>query len=390
MGMRHTEVISHPAKDAQPREKPSPRSGEPSWRRAAADATMVPGGKPRPAHCSPDSLLRFVCTLAPGPDKRGLKLSIRSDPPVRLPRRLWRLTLPFLIWLLGLVTICKWLPPGRETLPYDSTDYILGFRSGSHELVSITGQREKPPVSLGGMPIFEYRGPIRIHDLDSGLIRYIPLPADSIAVSPQLFKEADLVCAERGQFALAIDFLALRDGSRLPSITVGGFSWYVNNVTCPDGLTLCRQEPREGNAGPPYRLTGYEIASGRKLYSKTYQQLRFSTDGKVAAIIPWSGQGPPANEARGFDVGRIEIFETRTGRTLASLETAGLADISNDGSLILDRAGDVWEIATGKKRFRSSRFSFFVLQGRALAETHGLFARRLLTIRDAQTGAALH
>src|SRR5262249_51791774 len=120
----------------------------------------------------------------------------------------------------------------------------------------------------------------------------------------------------------------------------------------------------------------------------------FSAD-KLAAIQPTETSDHVGDGEVPKQTVSVEIFEVPTGRTVASVDCKGLYSFSQDGKLILDRAGDVWDVKTAKRRFHfgparglSQRWhtACFVLAGRGLAYSEETGGQTSLIVCDAETG----
>jgi hypothetical protein len=167
-------------------------------------------------------------------------------------------------------------PPQRQVVyRYQNDDMVLGFRTGSHDVVSITGVRDDTTsraVLDADVLLREYKGPLRVQDLDGKTARQIPLAANSRVLSPQFFPKGDLVSLQRIEserdHRFGVDLVSIRSGKKQTSFSVVSHPWLgpFIGVGCRDGLTCCCVVESAG-LFEPRQLQCYDVSSGRHLYT---------------------------------------------------------------------------------------------------------------------------
>src|SRR6516225_1927487 len=99
-------------------------------------------------------------------------------------------------WLAGVAIILYFAPSACQRLPHQWGDWLLGFRSGTHELVILSGAGEEVsrtrPIIINLQRDLNYKGPIVLLNVDSGERRSFPLSPDSAICRAKLVGSGDL------------------------------------------------------------------------------------------------------------------------------------------------------------------------------------------------------
>jgi hypothetical protein len=311
---------------------------------------------------------------------------------VRLPFRSTRGLLAFAIvlWAAGVAGIW-WLIPVGQPLP---EGWFAGFLSDGRTLVTVSHQMrpDQEPASL-----------VHLLELDSGNLRTIRLSGPAVQGAGLLNSESHDLLKIVHADTRVVSLYDARTGNEVASFPRPLADLYPKDfavfiqlwVLSPDGHTTAFVNPDEKRPSVEW----YDVGSGRLLcrLPGCRGPALFSPDSKRLAVVDGSSLAildvATGRETLRLDPTQVKKFKSGFWGLPQHLPPNGEdwpQEFSPDGSLLLDGYQNVWEVATGRRRFGLPGIFFwnltFTPDSKALVVWDSAGSDSWLAYYDAATG----
>lgn len=277
-------------------------------------------------------------------------------------RKLIRFTARCFIWLLGLAVIWWLTPVGpRDGWQPPEDEFVCGFLKDGRTIVTVP--RSATGARTLGTP---ETGPIHLWNLETGALRATHFSRQDIFVRVgTAIPHNWLIIEERIGAPTEHNFrLQIRDA--LSATTIADFRCHVpqDNVwwmLSPDGRTTAFVTYENGEAQVDWK----EVSSGQTVHTLSGwgEPILFSPDSRRLAACRWD------NDRDGRCINRIGVWDIAgSEKPAVTFEMPAApghfspARFSPDVELLVDDHCQVWEVASGRLRFKvpgvGRRFTF--------------------------------